>query len=430
MKLTVSLRFPLSVGSTPANLALGVAVLGFLGAAPVFFGSVLPDFMAIVCGVIIAAWFFGLCVLPFSFRKERASDLVIDGEGAQVLAGRFAGRHLRWPDLAGPDAVRFEETTDPPAATLALPGDVVARSEDPDECASLQALADSLATLARGYREVQAPRPPASLSPRVLCCTGCGAPQALPDAEQVCCLFCQADTRVPEAQRAAVRDATASAAHRRATQSALVELQRWRSARFVNLLLGVALLPLALAWPVMGAFTSEFFQYYDILRWRDVFSLFAATAALSVGTVLLVQSQLGLRRAFALVTSTFHARPPGQPGWPHGCRECGAPLAIAEEVPLVVCPYCHTDNVVLGVLLPHAIEATARERSSLDVVLTEHARARRRWRLGFLLSLVLIAAGGKVVGDTLGRVRASRLSRHAPVDRTWDYAPEWAHGRR
>ena len=429
MKLTEPIRFPLSVGSTPATLAMGVALFGFLGGAPVFFGSLLPDLVALLCGLLIAVWFFSLCALPFSFRKERASDLRVGDEGVAIHGGRFGGSRLAWSELAAPSALRLEDGGTPPRTTLSLSERIAVGSEEPDEQASLTALADSLSTLVRGYLDAQAEPPAPSWDPRVLRCPGCAAPQPVPDAAQVRCRFCDAVSAVPEPLRAAVRDAAATTAHRRATRSALVELQRWRSARAVNVLLGVALLPLALSWPVMAAFTSEFFQYYDILRWRDVFILFAATCALSVGLLLLVQSQLALRRAFALVASSFHARPPERPGWPYGCRQCAAPLAVAAESPLAVCPYCQADNVVLGVLLPHAVAGAAEERGALDQVLAERARERRRWRLYFLLSLVLMAVGGKVVGDTLGRVRASRLPRHAPVDRSWRYEPAWVQPR-
>jgi uncharacterized Zn finger protein (UPF0148 family) len=433
MKLTAPLRFPLSVGSTPANLALGLAIVGFLGGGPIFFGSVLPEFMALVCGLIIAAWFFGLCMLPFSFRKERASDLQVDEQSITVHAGRFSGTRLTWAELVAPGVGLFSSApgsgSTPPSASLTLPGGVVVRSEEPDERESLAALADSLVTLARGYCEAQTAHPPAartSLDPRVLCCTSCGVPLSVSGSEQIQCGFCQSIVRVPDSLRVAVRDAAATVAHRSATRTALQELQQWRRAPAVNLLLGVALLPLGLAWPVMGAFTSEFFQYYDILRWRDVCVLFVSTGALSLGLVLLVQSQLVLRRAFALVTASFHARPPAQPGWPHSCRVCGAPLAIVADTPLVVCPYCQADNVVLGVLLPHTVDGANEQRHSLDAILTERRRARRRWRVGFALSLILIAAGGKVVLTTLGRVHASSLPRHAPVDRSWHYEPAWA----
>lgn len=57
------------------NLALGLGIVGFFAAAPVFISSLLPRFMAIVCGVLLALWFFVLVMLPFVARKRRASDV-------------------------------------------------------------------------------------------------------------------------------------------------------------------------------------------------------------------------------------------------------------------------------------------------------------------------------------------------------------------
>lgn len=435
MKPMDALRFPLSVGSSPTNLALGVAIFGFLGGGPVFFGSLLPNFMTLVCGLLIALWFFGLCALPYSFRKERASDLSVNEQGITVCGGRFASHQIAWSTLAEPDGIHFSSVsgagTAPPSAHLALGSTVTVRSEDADEIASLSALSESLSTLATGYLDAAVPRPPSAADPRVLCCVRCGAPQPATAEEQAQCPYCGGQTPVPIALRHAVRDAAATVENRASTRSALHELQRWPRARRVNVLLAVAMLPLVLSWPVMAAFTSEFFQSFDILRWRDVFILFAATCSLSIGMVLLLQSQLVLRRAFALITASFHTLPPEQPGGLHRCRICSAPLAVREDSdqPLVVCPYCQSDNVVLGVLLPHTVHAESEQRQSLDSLLIERRRARNRWRLGFVVSVLLILVGGKVVWTTLSSARASSLTRHAPADRSWSYEPDWVKVR-
>jgi hypothetical protein len=143
-----------------------------------------------------------------------------------------------------------------------------------------------------------------------------------------------------------------------------------------------------------------------------------------------VQSQLVLRRAFALVVASFHARPPEQPGWPHGCRVCDAPLPLGDETPLVICSYCRADNVLLGALLPHTVQRTKEQRLSLDALLAARTRARRRWRIAFAVSLVLILGGGRQIFDTLVRVRAAHQTRHAPVDRRWSYEPAWVRAAR
>jgi hypothetical protein len=146
---------------------------------------------------------------------------------------------------------------------------------------------------------------------------------------------------------------------------------------------------------------------------------------LSIGSLMLVQSQLVVREAFALVATTFHARPPKEPGWPPSCRNCGAPLRVTPEVPLVVCPYCRADNVMLGVLLPHSVDVEVKQKESLDQILTRRRRARRRWQLGFVVALVLMGLGGRVIVDAVGRVRAADLPRHPPVNRAWSYEPPW-----
>jgi DNA-directed RNA polymerase subunit RPC12/RpoP len=425
VKLDKPLIFPFSVGTTPVTLALGVAIFGFLGGGPVFFGSLLPGWMTVVLGLLTAMWFFGLVALPFTFRNHRASDLVVDEQAVTVRSGRRHARVLAWPQLLHTRCVRFSDRSHPRAWRLALADDVVATTEEPSEGESWTALADSLRTLAGGFANAAtaAPLPPVAMN--VLHCPSCGAPVTLSDDEHTRCRFCGGVVTIPAPLRAALADANRLAASRTRTRAILVELQRWRRARSINLLLAVALALLALSWPVMAVFTSEYFQYHDALRWRDVVQLFCSTMAVSVGLLLLVQSQLVMRAAFALVAATFHARPPEQPGWPPGCRHCGAPLAVTPEVPLVVCPYCRTDNVMLGVLLPHTVAVQVQQQESLDETLARRQRARRRWQLGFAIALLLMALGGHVIVSAVARVRAAHLPWHPPVDRPWRYEPAW-----
>ncbi|HND11191.1 MAG TPA: hypothetical protein PKI49_11055 [Pseudomonadota bacterium] len=431
MKPLSPIRFPLSIGSTPANLALGICVIGFFGAGPVFFGSLLPDFVAIVCGLLIALWFFGLCMLPFSYRKERASDLVVGPEGIQVFGGRFSTKKLGWSQLAQDGAIALSKTepsADAPALSeLSLGGEVMVRSEESDAHESLAALHESLCTFAEGYLDANMPAQAPVLDPRVLHCPSCGAPQPATNKAHLSCLFCGAQVPVPSALQEAVHSAMSVAEDRVATRKSLQELTRWPRARFVNQVLAIAMFPLALSWPLMAAFTSEFFQYYDILRWRDVFILFFATCSMSLGMVLFLQSQLVLRRAFALISASFHALPPEDGQSAYRCRSCAAPIVTPEQIeePLFVCPYCRCDNVILGALLPHTVHTESEQRQSLDALLVERKRTRNRWRLGIVVSVLLIGAGGQVACSAIQRVKQSSLPRHAPVDRTWSYEPGW-----
>jgi hypothetical protein len=64
-------------------LALEVALFGVLGAAPVFFGSVLPNWMVLPSGILTAAWFFALvALLRFSCASRGSRCPVIVGSAS------------------------------------------------------------------------------------------------------------------------------------------------------------------------------------------------------------------------------------------------------------------------------------------------------------------------------------------------------------
>jgi hypothetical protein len=417
MQLTRPLRLPLSTGASPANFALGIGLFGFFGAAPVFIGSLLPYWVAVVCGVLIAAWFLMLVMLPFDIKRRRASDVLLSETGLKIEGGPERGQSISWDELSAqpPEFTRAAHGD----TRLVLPRSIEVVTAEPDELVSLESLVQTLEALARGHMEACAPPVKHGHAASVPHCSNCGGPVAPSEQASVRCSHCQADTAIPEALRREVTHLRALTDARTVTSRALGVLSRWPRSRTINLVLGIAVIPLVLGWPASGVLASEFLQYRDVFSWRDVGVLFVSTAALTLGLCFWLAGQIVHRQAFGLVVATFHAVRSADGGL--ACRYCGAPLDVRPDKPLVSCAFCRCDNVVLGLDLSPRVAAESAQAASLDEILRARLRSMKRWRFLTAGSALLIVAGGLLLVAPLRRAALSPAPRHAPVDRAWSY---------
>jgi hypothetical protein len=409
---------PLSTGASPVNLALGIGLVGFVGAAPVFISSLLPLFFLGVSGIVLAIWFFALSTLPFVARKQRASDVVLEASGVSIVGGPYDGQHVKWSELSAAPA-KLTWGGKGQDCCLALPGGRQIVTSEPDERASLGNLARTLNAFAKGHQAAQAEAKTYGQQARVPTCPQCGAPLTPSTEPTVQCVHCRAQCALPERVRNEVVALQKLVDARTHTQSALGILSRWPASRTLNLVLASASIPLVLGWPVSGALASEYFQYHDVFRWRDVGVLFVSTAALSLGLCFWLSAQVVHRQAFGLVVASFHAVRLSDDGL--GCHACGAPLPVAPDAPLVACVFCRADNVVLGLDLAPRVEAESSQARSLDDLLRQRLGSLKFWRRLSFVAALLIVSGGAFLFEPLQRAFNDPGPRHAPVDRAWSY---------
>jgi hypothetical protein len=419
VQLDRSLRLPLSTGASPINLALGIGIIGFLGAAPIFIGSLLPTFTVAIPGILIAIWFLALMVFPSVAKKQRASDVVLSKSGVRIEGGPYSGQQIAWSELSAAPA-RLTNGSGSSETCLRLPGGRQIVTSEAEERASLAALARTLSAFTQGHDTAQHTLPSQGDNAVVPLCPECGAPLTPSADERVSCRHCRATAPVADALRARVLELRSLTQARTQTRRALFVLSRWPSSGRLNVVLAIAALPLVLGWPVSGVLASEYFQYHDVFTWRDVGILFVSTAAVTLGLCFWLVGQSAHRQAFGLVVASFHAVRIADDGL--GCHQCGAPLAVAPDTPLVPCAYCRSDNVVLGLDLHPRVSAEAAQAATLDQLLRARLRSIRVWRWLSLASAVLIVLGGVFLFEPLQRAFNDPGARHAPVDRDWSYS--------
>lgn len=418
MQFDRSLRLPLATGASPINLALGIGLLGFFGAAPIFIGSLLPDFTVIVSALLIAFWLLALMVLPFVAKKQRASDVLLRKSGVSISGGPYAGQHIEWSELSLEPA-RLAPGTKPEETSLLLPGGRQIVTSEPEELASLVALARTLGAFTQGHDAAQRPAETHGDSAVVPLCPHCGAPLTPSTAQSVLCRHCRMAAPLPAKLRAEVAKLETLTQARTQTERALAVLSRWPSSRRTNVVLALATIPLVLGWPVSGALTSEYFQYHDVFSWRDVGLLFGSTAAVTLGLCFWLVGQGVHRQAFGLVVASFHAVRLADDGL--GCHHCGAPLAVRPDLPLVTCAFCRSDNVVLGLQLAPRVSAETEQAASLDELLRTRLRSIEIWRWLSFASALSIVVGGVLLFEPLQRAFRDPGPGHDLVDRDWSY---------
>jgi LSD1 subclass zinc finger protein len=384
-----------------ASLTLVVAVHGRASGVPwlATAGTVLSLLSLVMCISPVAL----LAQLGFVIRHvsaaiaTRACDVEIGGGSVRVLGGPSDGFHATLESLAGPGAVELTDAN----LVLAPAGGkklslVVPR--DPDERASLEALAASLSAAAAG-RAVpdRAPHPGAAA---LLRCAGCGVPLSPSAAASVRCALCGAETRTPADLARKVADAERLRGQRRRDEALCRALTAQPGPAMANLVAFAGGL-LAMALAAVATFLSAVLAFpWDNadgpLPFRGL-GFFGAGCAL--GLAAFVRGRLARRTALRVLTLGFSALPPSSGGGtqlPARCRNCGAPLpdAVRDQV-LLQCAYCDAENLAAqGLEFDAAVVARfSAGEPSLAKALARTRRQRWLTRSYAVLGAIFVALG-------------------------------------
>jgi hypothetical protein len=391
-----ALAMPLSTGGAALTLVLPMAsVVPILVFGPLFVAEHLPRFMTLVLGVAWAAWFFAVIGVLMEVWTKRASDVVLTPEGLAVRGGPLHAVGHRWRDLV-PEHSRIDEAVGqagaPPSTRLWLAGEVAASTEQPEERASLAAVADTVHALATQARGGQA-APSTAGPPEATSCPSCGAPLALAAVEVVTCHRCGAQVPLPPAARAQLAALQQLESARRAAEQRVRRLLAQPGATATNLLLALSIPPLFLGWPAAAIYYDELHQLRGLLTWQDGVVLFVGTFAFTYGLSWLVRAQVIGREAIRLLSTRFAARPPERQGDPPSCRSCGAALPVSTDAEQLValCAYCHSENLLAVNLVPSARREDT-QAAHLGDLLVERLARRRRLRAASVVSLGVLVA--------------------------------------
>lgn len=408
-------RLPLLVGARAYRLLATVPGWVLFGAAlSLTLCVVAPDMpfgsVAQAIGTVGAIFSLMLCVSPvalvvaltFVARRVkravamRACDLVLTDQELLVAGGGAHGFRASLRDIATAGSV-----SDTPEAVSIRRGDgatlTIPKPLDPDERASLEALAAVLAATAAAAARGGAPPPSGRDAPSVLRCKGCGAPQVPDDAPAVRCPFCGVDNDVPLEVAAKIRAARMVDRQHRRDDALARALHRQPSARVANCVAflggGALLLGAAVASMMAGALLMV--DGYEAGKPR-LGALGLAEIGLALLLIAYVRRTLAGRRALRILTLGFSAVPPERPGAPSRCRTCGAPLSapLPREM-LVRCAYCHAENLRMA---DFAIQAEIVERFSAgaaspgSVLQGLQRRRRRAGQLGIAGILLVVSS--------------------------------------
>lgn len=389
-----ALAMPLSTGGAALTLVLPMAsIVPILVFGPLFVAEYLPNVMTVVLGVAWAVWFFAVLGVLMEVWTKRASDVVLAPEGLVVHGGPLHAVAHRWRELVPEDSRVAEAAAEGarvPSTQLWLAGEVAARTEHPEERASLTAVADTVRALATQARGGQA-APTTAGPPEATSCPGCGAPLALAASELVSCHRCGAQVPLPPAARAQLAALERLESARHTAEQRVRRLLAQPGATATNLLLLLSIPPLFLGWPAAAIYYDELHQIRGVLTWQDGVVLFIGTFAFTYGLSWLVRAQVIGREAIRLLSTRFAARPPERQGDPPSCRSCGAALPVSADQDQLValCAYCHSENLLAVNLVPSSQREDA-QAAHLGELLVERLARRRRLRWASMLSLVVL----------------------------------------
>jgi uncharacterized Zn finger protein (UPF0148 family) len=431
-------RLPLQVGTTAlwslarASLALYFALLLILAAfvdlrserVQFVFGFGLFDFGTLgICGLLAAH--AGLN-LRRALRK-RPSDLLLSPAGWRIHGGRLSTRLSGWNELSTPFAEVEKRTIRElnlskillflPLAILA-PGTITsfrasveivslwiyrggqrllgARSDRPLEVQSMRAAASSIRAVADGRRHVNTGR---NIAQQVVVCPTCGAPVVPDDAEKVPCGRCGVLVPLPRQ----VRDQAAAAkemAEGRSLKELLQRLFEQPSAAMTNVWLHL------LAGTLFLTATWSLVLFLLMQRWNVSASSWLEASWTILGVPFLVCASLHVigmrmlarRSALQVLSLGYGALAPEKSGQPSSCRRCAAPLLESRARGVMRCVYCGADNI-LGIDLRPFVDATRRERASLDEFVTQQQNRRRRWAWASALAVIALVSAIGVLGS-------------------------------
>jgi len=434
-----TVRLPLQVGLAGLGQTTRYAALLWLGPILLLASALLlPAFPPL----LRLPWVFcsalsGIFVLALTLeaadraKRDQPSDILLDSDGIRIVRLDEAPRLLSWSalDAGNCNLVSVEPRlalrwlflswltlkqvpalltrAHVPVFRLRVPriagGHIDLAEAEGSERESLEALRDSIRTAYAPAASDSA----AELSPDILRCTNCGAPQAPLDRERMPCPFCGQDLVMPKALREklhALRELEKTDAP---NTRAIERLLSQPSARWAARVLWLGRKLLVLVQPAVVVYFGVLLHHqtetvgssgeYGIQVVRttpgdDTLLLYdsAILALLLVVVFWVVWATLSAyfanRKALRLLAENFGAVPPTKPGAPSTCRQCGAPLASESNALLVRCAYCGAENV-FGV---DPRPAAARKRQ-MSAGLGSAVRARRNARLRLALTLPLSA---------------------------------------
>jgi DNA-directed RNA polymerase subunit RPC12/RpoP len=396
------LRLSLQLGvASLSNFALGFGlVVPALAVFPVgvyYFGSLDIFWFALA---LIA---MSLCAIRRGWRL-RPSDLAFDDRGLRVHGGPKDGAAVAWSDVLDASVRDFKDKEDFKDKSYRLLVHLrggafveLAQTDDEDEARSLSAIRDALKGRIEGARAPADAMPAgeaggrdATGRPTVPHCSSCGAP-VVPEAyDDLRCRTCSAALTLPDDVRARVQAARALPVDlARATRKVNALLDQ-PGAAVTTLLVMVALVPMALAWPISGVTIVRAYLAGHLNN-----ALAAGAVALPflliVDGFFLARGRMVDRRAVLALAFSHSANPPTRAGDSPSCHACGAPLPSAARTESIArCVYCGADNVTaIDLRLPaNAAKSAAR---SLDEALADRQRERARWRLLTLASVPFVA---------------------------------------
>lgn len=382
---------PLSTGASALQLFGGsLVVVQLIVFGPLFFLTLMPDWMAIPLGVLAAGWFFGVLGMLLDGWKRRASDLLLGRDDLAIRGGPLHRTRYAFRDPTPFKLDRHEADPGGDLATLQIGGEVAAICRDEDEARSLGVLVETVEALHAQAVGEQRPRG-GDRPPGVVCCEACGAPVAPRAEAEATCGHCGAKVAMPEETRAEMAAQGDLAAARAESEGLLRRLLRQPGAHRTNLLLLIAVPPAVLGWPVAGVIFDEFYQARRLLSWHHGVSLFVAALCFTYGLSWLLRAQIVGRVAVRLIATRFAAVPPASTGEPSSCHGCGGPLPDGGEEQLVaVCIYCRSANV-LGTHLVPVAQREVGQVQDLTAELRARFAERRKYRLISMGSLVLLA---------------------------------------
>jgi DNA-directed RNA polymerase subunit RPC12/RpoP len=330
----------------------------------------------------------------------RACDIELDREGLRVHGGTSHGFHARWSDLADANAIAVTQSqlqlkpAHGPALSVEL-------STDPDERASLEALAASLSATALGQiadSKVVTQSPAAGhRALDLLRCPTCGAPLTPSRNRAVRCAFCNVEISMPPELASRIERSEVVDARRRADEALCSSLlsqpgpARANAVAFAGGALCIGLTAIATFLAAMMAFL--FGDLGGPPHWGGI-----ALAEFGLGLVLqaFVRGTLLSRTALRVLTLGFSALPSNHAGASATCRNCGAPLPEAAPARVLIrCVYCGADN--LG-SLDVGFEAEVVKRFSAgelapSLALTRVRRRRFLTRAQGVAGVALLSAG-------------------------------------
>lgn len=409
------MRLPLQTGAGALRDLLAAGVLGtlLLLVTCTLMGGMAAAVMSLELTATIVCWGVSAACGAQAIRTlaggissaqtHRASDLVVQPYGIQIVGGRRHGLDVLWeridakrcsvePAITGTSLAFVGGARYRQALFIAVDGDAIAVAESADE-AEDQALEGAFAAIRRGCG-VHADAPSGGPgAPRGITCASCGAPTAIDDVPSMPCAFCGQAVTVPEELRRRIREAREHAALSTEVERAVERILDQPGADRTNLV--IVLAGTAGGAAMLATMTAPLFVIALHANLASTAMGALAGLSLTAGLILLAHAFVSDRCGLRALMLGFTAKPSAAGA---DCRRCSAPLpaqhASGSRPPLVArCVYCGVDNI-----LAPGVERDVADVRSVNVELRDAVQTLRRTKglfaLGVLACLGLAAVAG------------------------------------